>query len=463
LKIAVKARQIGFSFAATLHAVFECLKRKQTWIFLSKGERQSKLLMEKVQEHVQACGLSVRCGETTFFEGTLTQRLEARFPNGSVIYGLPANPDTARGYTGNVTLDEFAFHQDAAKVYSALYPTITRGYSLEVISTPNGQQGKFFELAKQAGLFSSEFRVMSSELRTHHHSELSTQHSALKTRWSGHKVSIYDAVQQGFAVDVDSLRAGCDDEETWLQEYGCEFLSDAANYIPMELIAACESFEATAELTDWSVGAIHESPPRDLYLGVDVGRKRDLTVAWVLEGVGDVKWTRAVVTMKGQTFETQEKAISDLIEGGSTPVPGVGHGRDARATVRRCCIDQSGVGMMLAERLQKKYGARVEPVQFTAPVKERLAPLVKRHFEERLVRIPDQREIRADLNAVKRSVTPSGNVRYDAERTEHGHADRFWALALALEAAASTPAVRFVEAGATLGRPVMAGIMERVL
>ncbi len=131
--------------------------------------------------------------------------------------------------------------------------------------------------------------------------------------------------------------------------------------------------------------------------------------------------------------------------------------------VRRCCIDQSGVGMMLAERLQKKYGARVEPVQFTAPVKERLAPLVKRHFEERLVRIPDQRDVRADLNAVKRSVTASGNVRYDAERTEHGHADRFWALALALEAAASTPAARFVDAGATLGRPVMAGIMERVL
>lgn len=179
-KIVVKARQTGYSFAATLRAVLKCLERRLTWIFLSKGERQSRLLMEKVREHVQACGIVAETSESAFFEGTLTKQLETRFPNGSVIYGLPANPDTARGYTGNVTLDEFAFHQDAAKVYSALYPTVTRGFSLEIISTPNGQQGKFFELAKQAGLVaaagltSSEFKVQSSRPRTQN-SELITQ------------------------------------------------------------------------------------------------------------------------------------------------------------------------------------------------------------------------------------------------------------------------------------------------
>ena len=141
LKIVVKARQIGYSFVASIRALLECLKKKTTWIFLSKGERQSRLLMEKVQEHVQSCGILARACESTYFEGTLIKQLEVRFANGSVIYGLPANPDTARGYSGNVTLDEFAFHSDADKIYSALFPTITRGYCLEVVSTPNGQQG----------------------------------------------------------------------------------------------------------------------------------------------------------------------------------------------------------------------------------------------------------------------------------------------------------------------------------
>ena len=152
LKIVVKARQIGYSFAATLRAVLRCLEHKTTWIFLSKGERQSRLLMEKVQEHIRSCGVVAEARESAFFEGTMIKQLETRFPNGSVIYGLPANPDTARGYSGNVTLDEFAFHSDAEKIYAALYPSITRGYSLEIISTPNGQQGKFYELAKAAGL-----------------------------------------------------------------------------------------------------------------------------------------------------------------------------------------------------------------------------------------------------------------------------------------------------------------------
>jgi hypothetical protein len=60
LKIVVKARQIGYSFAATLRAVIECLERKTTWIFLSKGERQSRLLMDKVADHVHSMGLAAR-------------------------------------------------------------------------------------------------------------------------------------------------------------------------------------------------------------------------------------------------------------------------------------------------------------------------------------------------------------------------------------------------------------------
>ncbi len=97
LKIVVKARQIGYSFSATLRALLRCLDRKTTWIFLSKGERQSRLLMEKVHEHIHSCGIIADVYESTFFEGASLKQLEVRFPNGSVIYGLPSNPDTARG------------------------------------------------------------------------------------------------------------------------------------------------------------------------------------------------------------------------------------------------------------------------------------------------------------------------------------------------------------------------------
>jgi len=37
---------------------------------------------------------------------------------------LPANPDTARSYEGDVLLDEYGFHQDARKIYEAVSPPL---------------------------------------------------------------------------------------------------------------------------------------------------------------------------------------------------------------------------------------------------------------------------------------------------------------------------------------------------
>jgi phage FluMu gp28-like protein len=62
---------------------------------------------------------------------------------------------------------------------------------------------------------------------------------------------------------------------------------------------------------------------------------------------------------------------------------------------------------------------------------------------------------------VKRYVTPSGNVRFDAERTDKGHADRFWALAEVINAA-TQPVASFNDAYIG-GEPVMAGLREVVL
>src|SRR5579859_7743360 len=318
LKIVVKARQIGYSFASTLRVVFECLKRKTTWILLSKGERQSRLLMEKVQEHIQSCGIVARACECEYFEGASIKQLETRFPNGSVIYGLPANPDTARGYSGNVTLDEFAFHADAGKIYSALYPSITRGYSLEVISTPNGQQGKFYELARGAGLFeigSLSHRVIEplkdKDFVSSNHPIAQSPNHPILPAWSAHYCDIYDAVRQGLKIDLQVLRAGCEDDTAWRQEFGCQFVSTAENFFPPELLAACLSAEASLDTpthllaresdpplraADSATGASlkkvpgsrHEvsgEEPRasylapntfsEFYLGIDIGRRHD--------------------------------------------------------------------------------------------------------------------------------------------------------------------------------------------
>lgn len=439
LKIVVKARQTGYSFSSTLRAVLTCIERRTTWVFLSKGERQSRMLMEKVSEHIQSMGLAAQVLDSHFFEGTLTKQLEARFTNGSVIYGLPANPDTARGYTGNVTLDEFAFHSDAEKIYAALYPVITRGYGLEVISTPNGQQGKYFELAKAAGLVDGV--------------------RAAANTWSAYKTPIETAVEEGLHVDLERLRAGVDDE-TWQQEFCCSFVTGASEWISPELFEQCVSSEASTELgSRFQVpGAGAETwrlKPGTFFAGWDIARNRDLSVIWISELAGDVTWTRGVIEMRNTPTPDQLKRARSLMP-----------------LLARINIDKSGMGLAIAEQLEREFPGKAQGIQFTQPAKEALAVHARRRMEERKVRIPDDERIRASFRSLKRTQNAAGQVRFDTEHdAASGHADHWWAFAMAEMACQSAAReeseadliYHLADSGGLAGRPAFAGLGGAVL
>ena len=407
-KLWVKSVQIGASFAQCLEAVMDCAKSKERtntlWILLSASERQALELARTCKQMCQAARLTAELRENEFFHQTLLSQHRLEFPNGTRILALPANPDTARGYAGNVVLDEFAIHRDAREIWRAAFGRASRGYRIRVLSSPKGQIGKFFELAKELGLVTPPERP---QLEIHNP----------QSPWSGHWTNIHLAVEEGAPLRIEELRAAAGDEDTWLQEYCCVFLSAAENYIPLDLIASCESPEASLEFGPQAAG---HKPQAERFFGFDVGRKRDLSVLVIIEKMGDVCWVRGIQELAQARFALQEKAIGDACQ-----------------VCVRGCLDATGIGQQMAERMQEQFGGRVEPVQFTLQVKQDLAVRVRRLFEERRIRIPDYAPLRHDLSAVKRLITPAGNVRYDADRTDAGHADRFWALALALSAADS--------------------------
>jgi len=102
-------------------------------------------MQEGVKVHLNA--LQAGFKELGYEFDAQTRALEIEFPGGSRITALPANPDTARGFSANVLLDEFAFHQDSRAIWKALFPVISKpGLKLRVISTPNGKGNKFYEL-----------------------------------------------------------------------------------------------------------------------------------------------------------------------------------------------------------------------------------------------------------------------------------------------------------------------------
>jgi hypothetical protein len=192
-------------------------------------------------------------------------------------------------------------------------------------------------------------------------------------------------------------------------------------------IVACEADSL------WAEG---EVPARrcELYVGVDVGRTRDLTVIWTWERVGDVFWCRDLCTLARASFREQKDAITRRLG------PGVG----------RCAIDKGGIGYQLAEELERDYPAVVEGVSLSSGVQGRLAQRLAVAVRERRVRIPRDESLRADWRLVRRLRVVGGVDRVVTERGDVGHADRFWAAALALDAANLHPS--FPTATASLPR-----------
>jgi phage FluMu gp28-like protein len=227
----------------------------------------------------------------------------------------------------------------------------------------------------------------------------------------------------------DFIKSGCADEESFQQEYMCDPADDDSAFLDYDLIASCEY--GAQEV--WEVD-LAESRRRGarLFAGLDIGGKKDLTVLWVFELLGDVLYTRKIIELQNMTKGDQEKVLWPIM-----------------ALMDRVCIDATGLGIGWADDAIKQFGQyRVEAVTFTGRVKEELAYPVRGRMEDKKLRIPYKPTIRADLRAVTKVTTAAGNIRFTAERSENGHADRFWALALGVMAGSTpTTVIEFASAG----------------
>lgn len=424
-KIGMFARQTGKTFTTTLEIVDDCFeaeahRRRARWVILSRGERQAREAIEEgVKRHARAYGLLLEAVEGREEAGGATyNKLEVIFPGGSRVTALPANPDTARGFSANVFLDEFAFHQDSHAIWRALMPVTSRGYKLRVTSTPNGKGNKFYEL-------------MTDE--------------KLAAAWSRHTVDIYRAVADGLPFDIEEMRLSMNDADGWAQEYELKWLDEASAWLSYELINGCEHEQAGRP-------ELYAGGP--CYIGVDIAARNDLYVIWVLEQVGDVLWTREVVARRRISFAEQDALLDEVFR---------------RYRVLRCAMDQTGMGEKPVEDARRRHGGlRIEGVLFTGPNKLALATAGREAFEDRKLRIPQgDAAVRADLHKLRRVSGPTGTPRFVAEADAAGHADRAWACFLAVSAAADAAPgeIAFLSAGAraSWAAPAAGGDLEGYL
>lgn len=412
LKMMEKSRQIGLSWSTAYPAVERTAvagARWDQWVS-SRDDIQARLFLEDCKMWAKVFDLAATdLGEVVIDPEKKLSAYVLHFASGKRIYSMSSNPDAQAGKRGGRILDEFALHSDPRKLWSIAYPGLTWGGSMEVLTTHRGSQNFFNMLIREVREKNNPKNI------------------------SLHRVTLQDALDQGFLYKLqqalpaeaeqqdmdeaeyfDFVKSGCADEESFQQEYMCQPADDETAFLEYDLIAGCEYPTNEA----WEI-ELPQRPQSQLFAGLDIGRKKDLTVLWILELLGDVLYTRAIITLKNMSKPDQEKVLWPWL-----------------AMVGRCCIDYTGLGIGWGDDAQKQFGEyRIELVTFGPRVKEELAYPVRSKMQDMKLRIPFDPEIRADLRAVTKQTTIAGNVRFTAERSENGHADRFWALALAIHAA----------------------------
>ena len=384
--IANKARQIGVSHTTAALAMVWAAMHGELTTIVSKGQDESDEVLEYARRHARVLrGLGSEMARTT-----KDNTGELAFVSGGRVLALPSSG--ARGFSGNVVLDEFAYHEHPEKVWDASAAATTLGYRIRVVSTPNGAGNEFAELWERA--------------------------ADPATGWSPHELPLQLAIDEGYPVNLQEcweLAKG--DPRLFDQLYNCQFLDTELQYIPTDLFGG--AFKAAA------VGADGVN-----FAGLDIGETRDKTVLVVVR--------RRRNSLRLIHLESHGYTDDELIQSLAAKAFGPAYG------CLRMAVDATGLGKFPAKTLRKRYGRRLEPVDFTLGTKEELATGLYDVLAKDQLRIPsayafnDKDEIpdlRKDVYAIRRMVTAAGNVRYDAARTKRGHADRAWALMLAVHAA----------------------------
>lgn len=437
----LKSRQTGFSFVVAVKGLVKALdpaRTQYTKQFVSYNEEDAQ---EKIRYAKQFYDSIPRQYKKKLVHQTATM-LEFEDLGGkttSRLISLPCRPP--RGRNGDVCLDEFAIYLPrlSKEIYTAASFCTLRKGCIEVGSSPLGTIGKFYEICtdrEQYPDFDRYFvpwwyaRVLCRDVR-------GAVQSA-KDMPTGERVEKYGTDRLLSLYRNSTL-------EDFQQECECVFIDSSASYIPLELIYENtpgrrdsdipanagdeEYFEAKRDIEIRAIRdpdelilkydpEIHGAP---LFMGMDVGRYSDATVFYIIGLAHDVKRSVFRLEMRNAGYDAQKDVFRKLMK---------------RLPVYRACIDATGIGNNLAEDMKKEFAERAEPFRFTLQSKEILAMHVKTELERHTFELENDRDFHAQIHSIKRTPSSGGSFRYDAERNEKGHADSFWAWALAAWAAA---------------------------
>jgi phage FluMu gp28-like protein len=338
--------------------------------------------------------------------------LQIRFPSGKRITALTSNPRNLRGKQGIVVIDEAAFHNDLAELLKAAIALKMWGGKIWLLSTHNGAD--------------NPFALLCDDVRDG------------KKPFSLHKCTIKQALAQGLyqriCIELAIKGADFDPSEEgkakWLAdlelEYGdgadeelyCVPTGSGASYIGRALVIPCEyeapviRYEQTdewlvqttepervAEVDEWCdavLGPLLDQVEADdsyraFAFGLDFARVSDLTVLAPM-GVTQQLQRKVpfMVELRNVPFNQQYQVVSYVMR--------------RLPHLMFSALDAGGNGSWVAEQAWLNFGLddHVERVMLNLGYYRDNMPALRQAFEDRIIRIPRDADVRRDIAQVRR-------------------------------------------------------------
>lgn len=441
--IYLKARQIGQSFVIALEATAKSQLDKHLSIICSVG-------LDDAREKIMYCREAHRSVNPEYREElTIDNVQRLGFANGSRIIAtfIPRGKGPA-----DVYLDEFAFMRDPQEILSAAYGAISRGGRIVISSTLFGNSGFAYEMltgdSDDEGIRSipriyiywwqSMALCVDVEEAT---KPVLTDSGDMSTVAA--EMTTEERVET-FATDNLKAIFSTMLLEDFQQEFEIKPQKSESSFIPWDLISNC----AANDLPEFvSYEHLKTKIKGYLYVGVDIGRRKDTTEIFLLESVGNMLVQRGLITLANMPFDQQKTELFHLLQ---------------TLPVAKIAIDETGMGMNLAEDVQRQYRNKVLPINFASTIEsdvtitkveklkygkkrvvkkkervkitERMSTDLRILMEAGGLAIIRDTDLMRQIHSIKRFPLPNGGFRYDTAKNESHHADKYWALALAVHA-----------------------------
>jgi phage FluMu gp28-like protein len=411
-RVVVKARQLGMSWACALEALFLAMNHpdRVKILFVSRGYDQAVELLNHAKEVYYSLPDKIRLTNRILPDGTVPvlEKLACRiiedrmvFANGSEIFSCPNNPETVRGYRAwKIYWDEAAKFPHEDDMQQAIIPCLSRGGTVVYNSTHQGTNSRFYDNAQKARENRSAFNFYYMEVP-----------------WTRCPDPIYhEQVEKVFIPEYGA-------ESVFIQEeYCCVASDESVTMFPHSLLKEAQDlfFRTEGEKVKLPITPNGKYP---VYVGVDVGRTKDLTVFTAYEQMEGYSRPIELWELRSRPFEEQKVRIAEAIK---------------RLKPVRVRIDSKGVGMEMSEYLATLFGGgkdlpgTIEPMDFSPLVKDNLVYLTYTALQSKKVAMPDNRQLYAQMHNLRREFTEnSRNVRF-VQSESSMHDDYLWSFCMAV-------------------------------